>query len=185
MTAPAPAFVNAGDYWTCRGCGTPARETARYCTSCGRPRDGARRGGWRLELVGAHGGAGTSTIAAISGLAESTASRPQASSTTSYVIVARTSASGLTAARHLLREAVLQSQADVLGLVLVPDAPGRLPKPLRELVDLTTGAAPRVWTARWVEDLRFATEPPHTVPAPLQNLVTSLTQLRPGHQARS
>lgn len=185
MTATAATFVTTGGYQACSGCGTPGRSDARFCTTCGRPRDGARNGGWRLELIGAHGGAGTSTLAAMSGLAESVTARPQASSTTSYVAVARTSASGLTAARHLLREAILDSHADVLGLVLVPDAPGRLPKPLRELVDLTTGAAPRVWSARWVEDLRFATQPPCTPPAPLRDLVAALTQLRPRHQARS
>lgn len=171
--------------WTCPGCGGQARASARFCTTCGTPRGARHATGWRLELVGAHGGAGTSTLAAMSGLAESSARRPQASSSTSYAVVARTSASGLTAARRVLRRAVLDDHADVLALVLVPDAPGRLPKPLRELVDLTAGAAPLVLHARWIEDLRFVTEPPLAPPPGLADLSTTLTQLRPRHMARS
>ena len=45
--------------------------------------------------------------------------------------------------------------ADLLGLVVVADAPGRLPKPLKELKQLVGGGVPRMWTVPWLESVRL------------------------------
>jgi len=48
---------------------------------------------------------------------------------------------------------------ELLGLVVVADAPGRLPKPLRDLTDLVTGGAPRAWRVGWQEKWRQGNPP--------------------------
>src|SRR5690625_7783755 len=48
---------------------------------------------------------------------------------------------------------------DLLGLVLVADAPGRLSRPLRDLARLVSGGLPRVWNLPWIEAWRLG-EPP-------------------------
>ena len=42
------------------------------------------------------------------------------------------------------------------GLALVPDVPGRLPKELRDLIQVVSGGVPRTWTLPWVDAWRFA-----------------------------
>jgi hypothetical protein len=54
---------------------------------------------------------------------------------------------------------VLGVAATVIGLVLVADAPGRLPKPLAELRHLVSGAYPHVWDVPWVEAWRQGDPP--------------------------
>ncbi|GAA3612891.1 hypothetical protein GCM10022266_27170 [Agrococcus terreus] len=47
---------------------------------------------------------------------------------------------------------------DVLGLVLIADAPGKLPKPLKELVHVVSGGAPRTWHLPWDPAMRLDME---------------------------
>ncbi len=47
----------------------------------------------------------------------------------------------------------------VVGLALVADAPGRLPKPLTELCHLVAGGYARVWDVPWVEAWRLGDTP--------------------------
>ncbi|WP_062436419.1 hypothetical protein [Herbidospora daliensis] len=73
------------------------------------------------------------------------------------VLVARTHASGLRAAQAAARQwsaAAVPEGVTVLGLVAVADAPGRLPRPLRELLPLVGDGLPQVWELPWVEPLR-------------------------------
>lgn len=51
---------------------------------------------------------------------------------------------------------------DLLGLVVVADAPGRLPRILRNRVRLVSGAVPRLWEIPWVGPWRLGEtyEPP-------------------------
>ncbi|MCY1237464.1 hypothetical protein D9M72_501620 [compost metagenome] len=44
--------------------------------------------------------------------------------------------------------------ADLLGLAVLADAPGKLPKPLRDFAALIGGGAPRLWMLPWVESWR-------------------------------
>jgi hypothetical protein len=73
------------------------------------------------------------------------------------LLVAKTSAAGLTAAQAALREWASGSLpgVDVVGLALVADAAGRLPKPLDYFATVVSGAAPVVVRVPWVEQLRL------------------------------
>ena len=112
--------------------------------------DGEQAAVW---WVGAHGGAGESTLeelfvgsrAADHGWPLSAASLPPAR----VVLVARTHAHGLRAAQSAIREwAAGDARVLLLGLVLIADAPGRLPHTLRQLADLIAGGVPAVWSFR-------------------------------------
>jgi hypothetical protein len=67
---------------------------------------------------------------------------------------------------------------DLLGLLLVADAPGRVPKRLREEARLVAGAFPQVIEADWVESWRF--EEAWEVPAPREarKVLAKIQQLR-------
>ena len=117
-----------------------------------------------LHVVGAHGGAGEDTVAALvagarpTGHAWPTPDAAHGGGTASVVLVARTHAAGLLAAR-----AALAQWADgrvpgvrLAGLVLVADAPGRLPRPLAQLAQRVAGGAPRTWRLGWQEAWRLA-----------------------------
>ena len=56
---------------------------------------------------------------------------------------------------HIVLAAGMVPFADLLGLVVVADAPGRLPKPLRELKQLVSGGVHRMWTVPWLESVRL------------------------------
>ena len=53
----------------------------------------------------------------------------------------------------------------LLGLVLIADAPGRLPHALRQLAGLIAGGAPAVWSLPWIEAWRVG-DPPGPANAP-------------------
>ena len=120
----------------------------------------------------AHGGAGTTTLRLACGLGVEPAglvddsSSPRASA---VVVTARTHAIGLIRAQELAYKFSAQvpsASDDVLaGLVLVADAPGRLPKPLAELSHLVSGGYPVTWWVPWVEAWRLG-EPPSPTNAP-------------------
>ncbi len=123
---------------------------------------------------GAHGGAGASTLAhLVPGLLESV--RPVAGGQR-VVLVCRSHANGLVRAQSLLA-AWAQTPGTpvrVEGLVVNADAPGRLPRPLRHVVDLLSGAVPHVWTVPWVEAWRLspdAPEPDRSVESTVRDLL--------------
>lgn len=132
-----------------------------------------------LWVVGAHGGSGESTLAALDPTWQSaghvwplTAPHPAR-----CVLVARSNLTGLLAAQVALRQwaqPAARPAVQLIGLVVVADAPGRLPKPLRDLALLVAGAAPAVWHMDWVEAWR--TDPPTLVNCPraVRDLVTAL-----------
>jgi hypothetical protein len=96
-------------------------------------RAAARRFSW----VGTHGGAGVSTLAAVYGGHDSGRAWPGAGAPPSVLLVARTHAAGLDAVADAV-EAFRRGQAppelDLDAVVLVADAPGRLPRPLAQRV---------------------------------------------------
>ena len=119
-------------------CGS-LRPGGRVAWRCPGPRIGCRGGVWMTTSqaavwwLGAHGGAGESTLeelfsgsrAADHSWPLTAAERPPAR----VVLVARTHARGLRAAQSAIREwAAGDAQVLLLGLVLIADAPGRLPR---------------------------------------------------------
>jgi hypothetical protein len=124
-----------------------------------------------VDFVGAHGGAGVSTVARFShehdpnhagldggrGWPDPAAERTQA-----VVFVARTHMAGLAWARDVARAylaGLAPAGLHLVGLVLVPDEPSRLPRPLTAAADLLTGAYPRIWRVPYQPDLRLVIGP--------------------------
>ncbi|WP_144020818.1 DUF6668 family protein [Actinomyces oris] len=115
--------------------------------------------GSALWVVGAHGGAGTSTWAGLLDAGDAGCSWPVPAVPGEQVrvlVAARTHAAGLEAARAVAVEWLEGTVpgVELVGLVLGADAPGRRrPKPLARLVRDVSGAFPVVlrvpWQAAW------------------------------------
>jgi hypothetical protein len=124
--------------------------------------------GW---LLGCHGGAGVSTLIATyqrHGLRDAARYWPMAPPglpRSAVLLVARTSHAGLSAAQGAAQQWASGAVPGVrlAGLVLVADAPGRLPKPLGEFAQLVAGGVPSCWRLPWIGDLRLGgvPEPDH------------------------
>lgn len=135
-----------------------------------------------LVLIAAHGGAGVSSLLRCglrqAGAVDGHCRWPAAGL---VLLVARTSTAGLERVRGLAREQVSTSErtaAQVAGLVLVADAPGRLPRRVRGLADLVSGAFPRVWQVPWLEEWRLAAQDqPLPVHPEVARLLTDVRQL--------
>lgn len=132
----------------------------------------------RAVLVPAHGGCGASLLAALTGLPEAC---PADLAGRAPIVVARTHLAGLTAAQQLLAELAGPTPARrAMALVVVADAPGRLPRPLRDVVRVLTGAAGQVIEVPWVEAWRYdATQIPAAAAAAVAR-ITSLAQQEEG-----
>lgn len=123
-----------------------------------------------LWWVGAHGGAGESSLAALVPdwvPAEHAWPKPPGQTAHRAVLVARSHMAGLRAVQAAATQwaAGLVPHVELLGLVVVADAPGRLPRPLREFAKLVGGGVPRTWYVPWVESWRLG-EPPALPDAP-------------------
>lgn len=144
-----------------------------------------------LYFVGAHGGAGVSTLAElIEGTATLGARWPlPPNGLVPAILVARTSHAALEAMRYAVLDYAASGMAavDLVGLVFVRDAPGKLPERLRDRLHRITGAAPRdqrgrplVWDLPWVEGWRCGD--PVTLdaaPRPYRSFAAKLTDLVP------
>ena len=143
-----------------------------------------------ITLLGAHGGAGVTSLLR-AGLDQVAVDAGRCWPRAGLVLlVARTSTSGLEWARDLARQHASGRAGDVelLGLVLVPDAPGRLPARTSGLRDLVSGAFSRTWHLPWIEPWRLAAtaEPLPAHPA-VQHLLAELArtcQLSPRQPSR-
>lgn len=140
-----------------------------------------------LWWVGAHGGAGESTLEQLlEGSRAMGHAWPRAeageSELPNVILVARTSAHGLRSAQLAATEwASGEVAVNLHGLVLIADAPGRLPKPLKDFAQVVAGGVPRVWRLPWVEDWRQG-EPVSADTAP-KRIVAFLDELRAFHFA--
>lgn len=140
------------------------------------PRLGGEQSWWWL---GVHGGAGVSSLErAVPGGRDAERAWPSAPESQPVVLVARATAHGLAAAQNAARQwgSRTVTGVDLLGLVVVADAPGRRPRVLRDLVRLVSGAVPRLWEIPWVEPWRLGE--PHLPKecVPLARDLTRLTQ---------
>ncbi|MFG3253217.1 DUF6668 family protein [Streptomyces sp. NPDC048172] len=127
--------------------------------------------------LGAHGGAGVSALEeAVPGGRDAERAWPAAAEAQPVVLVARSSARGLAAAQNAAQQwaSRMVTGVDLLGLVVVADAPGRLPRALRDRVRLVSGAVPRLWEIPWVEPWRLGE--PH-LPKACASLARDLTRL--------
>lgn len=142
----------------------PLPVTGRVCYRCSRELTRAERvfcGGCGSPipvLIAAHHGAGVSTLARATGFVDQDESAHAAGHHRAVrLLVARTHHAGLDTARRALgtsRDSSL-STGSYTRLLLVPDAPGALPKPLADQVAILGGATP-ITRVPWVETWRWA-----------------------------
>lgn len=150
---PPPAAVAAARTWAPGVDGLTVRRHIRRSTVDGAP---------RLWIVGAHGGAGASTWARILNVGDAGASWPRHVNPTralSVVVCCRSTAAGLRAAQDVAIEwAAGALPGQLVGLVVGADAPGRLPRELRDQLQITSGAFPHCTFVPWQAQWRFAGE---------------------------
>lgn len=137
-----------------------------------------------LWWVGAHGGSGESTLAALApgwpAAGHAWPRVPGAPSRARVVLAGRTHARGLRAVQKAATQwaAGLVPGVDLVGLVLVADAPGRLPRELRDLAHVVAGGVPRVWRVPWIEAWRLHPDPAGVpVPGEVTSLLHDLRRL--------
>jgi hypothetical protein len=142
-----------------------------------------------LWWVGVHGGSGESTMAQLLPGTRAANHRwpiPPPPVPTPVILVARTSGSGLRAAQRAATEwasGVVQGVA-VLGLVLIADASGRLPRVLDDFADIVGGGVPRVWDIPWIEEWRRGEAPsPDNTPDEVFEVLESIYALRASNPA--
>lgn len=145
------------------------------------PRSTARAG-VALWWLGVHGGAGETTLAALTPhtrAAEHHWPMPYGYDSTRVVLVARSNARGLTAAQRAAAEwaSGALDGVNVLGLVIVADAPGRLPRPLRDFAALVSGGVPNTWHIPWIEAWRTGEAAAGDLPKPVRALVADVAHI--------
>jgi hypothetical protein len=141
----------------------------------------AAKRGEEVWLLGAHGGAGVSSLrrAGVPAL-DARRSWPAGGP---VLLVARTSAGALRSARDGARQhasGTAGAGCQLVGLVLVADAPGRLPASLAAFADLVAGAFARVYEVPWLEEWRQCPDG-EALPAPpeVRRLTDDLRTLMP------
>lgn len=116
----------------------------------------------RLWMVGAHGGAGASTWAQLLEVGDAGTAWPQhvnPSRALSIVVCCRSTAAGLRAAQDVgIEWASGALPGQLVGLIVGADAPGRLPRELRDQLQITSGAFPHCIFVPWQAQWRFAKE---------------------------
>jgi hypothetical protein len=137
-------------------------------------------GAAQFYIVGAHGGAGVSTVAALTGGYDVGPAWPHTGGP--VLLCARTSYVALQAARFALRDVAAGGvpHVQLLGLVLIADAPGRLPRELRGAVKKLQGATPHLWAVPWHPPWRLgATPDADNAPRAVRRLMRDLLYLVP------
>ncbi|KQB84079.1 hypothetical protein Cocul_00875 [Corynebacterium oculi] len=108
-------------------------------------------------LVGAHGGAGVSTLAHVLAPAGDAGMMwPSGERSMCCVLVCRSTAMGLEDAHDVLIQARngLAGDVVVLGLVVVADAPGRTPKTLEQKIAVLSQITQKVWRVPYIDQWR-------------------------------
>ncbi len=137
-----------------------------------------------LWWVGCHGGAGETTMSKLLPGTMAAGHRwpiPPPPIPTPIVLVARTHATGLRGAQRAATEwaSGIVKGISVLGLVLIADAPGRLPRVLDDFADIVGGGVPRVWEIPWIEEWRRGEDPnPENTPDEVFEVLESIYALR-------
>lgn len=121
------------------------------------PPAAARATARRFSWVGLHGGAGVSTLAAVYGGHDGGRVWPGPADPQSVLLVARTHAAGLDAvvpATEVFRRGQAPRGLDLDAVVLVADAPGRLPRPLAHRIRVLESLID-VYRVPWVPEWRL------------------------------
>ena len=134
-----------------------------------------------LWVTGTHGGAGETRLTELIGNARSAGHawpvleeenpRPR------VLLVCRSDLRGLRTAQNAIIEWVSQASpaVELLGLAIMADAPGKLPKPLKEFASIVGSGAPRHWLLPWVDAWRY--DAPHTPGREYQRFLTDISNL--------
>ena len=109
--------------------------------------------------IAAHGGAGVSSLASVSGRGLALSQRwpsPELGWPSSAVVVCRSNAAGYTAASRLLQEWASGSVLDVevVALVVVADSPSKPTRALKARLHELSGAVAQVLTVPWIATWR-------------------------------
>ncbi|MBX7265053.1 hypothetical protein KIF24_02590 [Micromonospora sp. Llam7] len=133
--------------------------------------------GW----IGAHGGAGATTLTRLLGGTDIGCRWPDPAlaEPAQVMVVGRTNLEGLRAvsrALHAMREGRHPAGMRLLGVVLIADAPGRLPPPLLGRIRLLRSIAP-VHRLPWIPSYRVGGEPKRP-PGQLSRLSTVISPER-------
>ncbi|TWP44516.1 hypothetical protein FKR81_41055 [Lentzea tibetensis] len=139
------------------------------------PRDPPLRRRQGVVCVGAHGGAGATTLAKALSATELGREVPISGE---VLVVGRTNAGGLQSVSRMLNSIVTdpRQQARVVAVALVADAPGRLPRPLSHRVRVISSAA-RIYRIPWVPEWRLGAEPAE-LPKEIRKLAELLGDLQ-------
>lgn len=116
---------------------------------------GTEPGFWWL---GVHGGAGETSLARLETNTKAAGHHwPVTAAGSVVVLVARSNIPGLRAARLAATEWASRSLPgiQVAGLVVMADAPGRLPKEIRDFSRVVGGGVPHIWHFPWVDRWRY------------------------------
>lgn len=134
-----------------------------------------------LWLVGAHGGAGVSTLAALAGAHDGGTAWPTTTGRAACLLVCRTNLAGVAAAQAALgqwAEGGAPSGVELVGLVLVADSPKKPPRAVTELVQVLAGPMPRLIRVGWSEPWRAERTPTETsAPGPVRHTIRELAAL--------
>ena len=133
-----------------------------------------------LWAVGAHGGAGTTSLAKSLHLGDSGTRWPlNDTQQTNVVVVARNHFAGLRAAQRAAIQWASGAFPTVSlhGLVLVPDLPGKQTKDLIDLEKLISGAFPAVWKTDFVSEWRIGDAWKQPLPRSYKKLDTALSSV--------
>lgn len=97
------------------------------------------------------------------------------------LLVCRSNLNGLESARRALIEWTSPQPpgVELLGLAVAADAPGKLPKPLRDLAAVVAGGAPRIWHLPWVEAWRTGAAETAALPRRTRAFITDVNSLLP------
>jgi len=136
--------------------------------------------------VGVHGGAGVTTLTRAFPTVSGDARRalpagPQFGQSPFVVAVARTHLEGLQRAQDFARQyaaGIVPPGLQLVGLVTVADAPGRLPPPVRKFHKLVAGAFQRVWEIPWIPEWRLASpDPRDPLPPAVAGMASDLSTI--------
>lgn len=175
-STPAPSAEDTLKVWT--GVATPQPRVPvpdrADCLGQVRVPDGDT-----LWVVGVHGGAGETTVASwLQGRGTGRRWPAPEHDKPTVLLVARTSSAGMNAARLAAREwASGAVPVTLVGLVLVADAPGALPRQLREEAKHLSGAVPRTWQMPFIPALRVVPAPGQSAaPSAARSVLRSITK---------
>lgn len=138
-----------------------------------------------LWIVGVHGGAGESAVTRLIDGSRSTQHTWPAFEDTGMpprvLLVCRSNMDGLESARRALIEwtSPQPPEVELLGLAVLADSPGKLPKVLRDLETIIGGGAPRLWHLPWVEAWRTGDVAPEHLPRETRKFITEVNSLLP------